>query len=133
MIVTTRFVDDYEFEAENESGNKVKIDMYPKEKKQAQSPMELLLSALGACSAVDLVQMLKKRKKTVTDLNITTEGVRRDEIPRSFTDISLTFTLTSPDATLEEFEKLTKLALEKYCSVEASLGGVNINFKCEIK
>ena len=132
MKVVTSLVDDYEFEAVNESGNKVKIDMYPKEQKQAQSPMELLLSAVSACSAVDLVQMLKKRKKSVVDLKIETVGVRRDTIPKSFTDITLNFKLVSPDASLEEFQKLTKLSVEKYCSVEASLGGVNIQFNCEV-
>ncbi len=121
METTTRFVSDYEYESINESGNKVQIDMYPKGEKKNQSPTELLLSSLSACASVDLVQMLKKRKKTVTELEVRAVGNRRDEIPKSFTDITLYFRLTSPDATLEEFEKLAHLAATKYCSVAGTL------------
>ncbi|MFC2186417.1 OsmC family protein [Fulvivirgaceae bacterium LMO-SS25] len=126
METTTHFVSDYEYEAINESGNKVQIDMYSREEKKNHSPTELLLSALSACASVDLVQMLKKRKKTVNALEVRAVGNRRDEIPKSFTNITLYFKLTSPDATIEEFEKLAHLAATKYCSVAATLN-------CEIK
>jgi putative redox protein len=129
----TRFIDDFEYEAVNESGNVVQIDMYPKENKKAQSPMELLLSAHAACAAVDLVQMLKKRRKTVQDLEITSAGQRKEDNPRAYTHISLHFKLTSPDAEQAELEKLTALAVDKYCSVGGTLGGVAIEFSCEIE
>ncbi len=121
MKTTTTLLGDYQFEAVNENGNKVQIDMRAPEEKEAQSPTELLLSALAGCASVDLVQMLKKRKKTVNNLTVEAEGVRRDEHPRGFTHISLHFTLESPDATQEEFEKLGHLAATKYCSVAGSL------------
>ncbi len=89
METTTHFVSDYEYEAINESGNKVQIDMYSREEKKNHSPTELLLSALSACASVDLVQMLKKRKKTVNALEVRAVGNRRDEIPKSFTNITL--------------------------------------------
>lgn len=121
MTTTTHFVADLEFRAENSSGNTVDIDMYPKDQKKAFSPTELLLSALSACASVDLVQMLKKRKKTVLALDVTANGIRKEENPRAFIDIELVFKLTSPDATMDEFEKLGKLAATTYCSVSATL------------
>ncbi|MFY0591178.1 OsmC family protein [Roseivirga sp.] len=121
MKTTTTLLGDYEFEAINENGNKVQIDMRAPEEKKAQSPTELLLSALAGCASVDLVQMLKKRKRTVNGLSVEAEGDRRDDHPRGFTHIRLHFVLDSPDAKQEEFEKLGHLAATKYCSVAGSL------------
>ena len=128
MKTTTTFIDDYEFKAVNETGNEVDIDMYKPDAKKHMSPTELLLSALSACASVDLVQMLKKRRKTVTALDVVADGTRRDDNPRGFTDIVLTFELTSPDASQEEFEKMAHLAATKYCSVAASISS-NIDHK----
>lgn len=121
MKTTTTFVDDYEFQSVNETGNVIDIDMYKPEAKKHMSPTELLLSSLSACASVDLVQMLKKRRKTVNALSVEADGVRRDENPRGFTHITLTFTLESPDVTMEEFEKMAHMASTKYCSVASSI------------
>ena len=121
MKTTTTFVADYEFQSVNETGNVIDIDMYSAGEKKHMSPTELLLSALSACASVDLVQMLKKRRKTVNALSVEADGIRRDENPRGFTDITLTFTLESPDANMEEFEKMGHLAATKYCSVANSI------------
>ena len=120
-MITTTFVDDYEFKSVNEHGNVNNIDMLSADKKKYMSPVEQLLSSLSACASVDLVQMLKKRRKTVNGLTVEADGVRRDEHPRGFTEITLRFILDSPDAKQEEFEKLAHLAATKYCSVAASL------------
>lgn len=121
MKTTTTFIDDYKYRAVNEEGNYLDIDMHKPEEKNHMSPTQLLLSALSACASVDLVQMLKKRRKTVTALSVEADGVRREEHPRGFTHITLTFELTSPDANGEEFEKMAHLAATKYCSVAASV------------
>ena len=121
MKIHTRYKSDYEWEASNESGNILPIDMYEPGIKKSFSPMQLVLSATGACAAVDIVQILKKKRKTVTDLQIEAEGIRREEYPRRFTHIRLRFILFSPDTSVEEFEKVVKMGVEKYCSVSASL------------
>ena len=125
--VTVSMKADHEYESVNAVGNRVSIDMYDDEEKQSQSPMELLLSALGSCAAVDAVQMMKKKRRTIQAFFIEVEGERNDGIPAFYTDIHLTFTLISPDATPEEFEKVTRLAVEKYCSVSSSLKS-NVSF-----
>lgn len=121
MKIITKFLADYEFESTNEAGNIASIDMYPKESKKAFSPMEHLLSAIAACASVDAVQMLKKKRKTVNSFTIESEGTRRTDYPKAFTHITLRFILESPNTTQEEMEKVINLAVEKYCSVSASL------------
>lgn len=121
MKITTHYINDYLFESENESGNRLRMDMLAPEEKSFFSPMQLVLAAVGGCSAVDLVSMIKKRRRTVTSLRVETSGLRREEIPRRFEEIHLRFVLTSPDAGEEELGKLVALAVEKYCSVSASL------------
>ena len=119
--VTVRMKADMEYESTNHFGNKVDIDMYDSEHKKAQSPMELLLSALGGCSAVDAVLMMKKKRRTITDFFIEIIGNRREGIPKYYTQIDMKFVLVSPDATEEEFAKVVTLSVEKYCSVASSL------------
>jgi putative redox protein len=119
--VTVRMKADYEYEASNGQGNKVEIDMYDAPNKKAQSPMDLLLSALGGCSSVDAVLMMKKKRKTITDFFVEIEGTRNDGIPAYYTHIELKFVLVSPDATEEEFAKVVALSVEKYCSVASSI------------
>ncbi|MEX2593196.1 MAG: OsmC family protein [Anditalea sp.] len=119
--ITLKMISDHEYESVNATGNKVAIDMYDGEKKKHQSPMELLLSALASCASVDAVSMMKKKRREVQDFKVEAEGDRNEGIPAFYKSIHLKFTLTSPDATLEEFQKSIKLAVEKYCSVVSSL------------
>ena len=120
MKVTLSYRDDQEYTATNESGNEVAIDML-KTDKQAHSPTELLLSATVACAAVDIVAMIKKRRKTLVDFKGSAEGERREEHPRKFVKIHIHYDITSPDLTDDEADKIISLAVDKYCSVAASL------------
>ncbi|UCS91531.1 OsmC family protein [Echinicola marina] len=130
--VTVTMKADYEYEAVNPQGNKVLIDMYDPEKKQHQSPMDLVLSAVASCASVDAVLMMKKKRKTVENFKVETEGDRNDGVPAFYKTIHMNFVLTSPDATEEEFAKVVKLAVDKYCSVSASLSA-EISYSSEVK
>lgn len=121
MSVSLRFKSDEEFVAENAAGVENNIDMLPKDDKKAFSPTEMLLSAVAACAAVDIVSMIKKRRKTFVDLSAVTSGTRRDEHPRKFTKIHVQYTIVSPDLTEQEAERIIDLAVNNYCSVASSL------------
>ncbi len=121
MKIVTTMIEDEVYEAVNENGNRLPIDMRKADLKKAHSPTELLLSAVAACGAVDIILMLKKRRKTINNFTIETIGNRREENPRSFTDIHCKYILQSPDVNEDEFEKAAALSLEKYCSVASSL------------
>lgn len=121
MKIKLGYKADEEYFTVNETGNRVEIDMLNGEEKNAQSPMQLVLSGLMACAAVDMVSMVKKRRKNLIDFYAEAEGTRREEIPRKFTVIHITFIFVSPDLTDKEAERIVNLAVEKYCSVSASL------------
>ena len=121
MKVTLGYKADEEYFAISEEGNRVEIDMLASEKKQAMSPMQLLLAGVIACAAVDIVSMVKKRRKTLIDFSGEITGDRRDELPKKFTAMTIEYVFISPDLREEEAEKLVKLAVDKYCSVAATI------------
>ncbi len=127
----TRMLSDEVYEGTNENGNKVMIDMRKVEERKGQSPTELLLSALAGCAGVDIAIMLKKRKKTIKEFVIETEGNRKTEAPKYFTDIHCKYIITSPDVNEDELYKAAQLTLEKYCSVASSLKS-KITFSVQI-
>ncbi len=119
--IVTRMLGDELYESENEIGNSLLIDMRQAEMREHLSPTEALLSSLAACSAVDTVLMLKKRRKSIQAFTIETTGERREKPPRSFVRIHVHFKIVSADVTEPELSKAAKLSLEKYCSVADSL------------
>ncbi|MDJ0841855.1 MAG: OsmC family protein [Acidobacteriota bacterium] len=102
---------------------------------RGQSPMELLLSAISGCASVDVVEIMKKKRRTVNGLTIETGADRRDEPwPRIFTAIRLHFILHSPDAKEKELEQAVTLSIDKYCSVAGMLReSADISYTWEIK
>ncbi len=114
-------LDDERFESTNELELAVTIDMRPNNERTHQNPPELLLSAMTACSAVDIVSILKKRKKSIRSFEMITSGKRRSEFPRAFTEIHCEYIIHSNDITEAEVLKAAKLSIEKYCTVAASL------------
>ena len=121
MKNTTVMIDDEVFESTNEFGHSLIVDTRDPEQRQHQSPPEMLLSALAGCGAVDIISMLRKRRKNIVKFEIMTEGKRRDETPRAFTALHCHYILTSSDATEDELMKLAKLSIEKYCTVASSM------------
>jgi putative redox protein len=132
MKIMTRMIEDELYESVTSDGILDTIDMRALPTKKSMSPVESLLSSLAACGAVDIVVMLKKRKKNIQSFTIETEGVRRETPPRSFTAIHCKYSIVSPDVTEEELNKTAKLSLEKYCSVADSLKS-SITFSVEVK
>lgn len=96
-------------------------------------PMELVLMAVGSCSALDLVSILKKQRQEITDFSIDVIGDRREEIPTIFTKIHILFRLKGTIDSLKA-EKAAELAVKKYCSVHDMLvsGGVEVTYTLEI-
>jgi len=97
-------------------------------------PMELVLMALGSCSVLDLIGILKKQKQEIRDVSIDVEGKRVDAIPAVFTAIHIHFKLTGT-IDKQKADKAAELAVKKYCSVHDMLaaGGVAITYSVEIE
>ncbi|MCG8317894.1 MAG: OsmC family protein [Cytophagales bacterium] len=131
MINKTRYISDYVYEATNENGDSIQIDMREKDEKKGLSPTELLLSAVAGCAVVDIVSMLRKKRKTIKDIIVETEGWRNEDPPKKFNKIHSKYILISPDTTEEELRKVARLTIDKYCSVASSLN-VKVDFSVEV-
>jgi putative redox protein len=132
MKVITRYQEDELFIAENENGNKISIDMRQPDVKDSLAPVEMMLAAIAGCAAVDIVAILRKKRKTFIDLSIETTGDRRETHPRGLVKIHTKYTLISPDTSLETFEKVAEMATNKYCSAADSVKA-EIDITCEVK
>lgn len=84
------------------------------------SPVALLLEALAACSAADVVEILHKGRQEPRGLRVTATGERRPEPPRYFTRVELRFRIAGP-VERKKAERAVELSLEKYCSVSHTL------------
>lgn len=122
-IELNRLNDAYHFEALNEQGNKVHLDASPDigGTNQGMRPMQLLLAAMGGCSAIDLISILKKQKQDLKDIKITVTGEReKDAVPSLYTEVHAHFRLFG-NIDLEKAQKAVNLAVDKYCSVAKTL------------
>ena len=84
-------------------------------------PMELLLNAVGACAAYDIVGMLKKRRLEIQGYRIELEGERADGTPAYYTHIHAKHLFNVPGLDQKTAERFVDLGMNKYCSVAASL------------
>jgi putative redox protein len=84
-------------------------------------PMEMVLMALGGCTAFDVVSILKKKKQDITDFEILVHGNRASEHPMVYTDITLEYVVTGHALDPEAVHRAVELSETKYCSVSAML------------
>ena len=119
--VSMTYLNDEKFQVLNESGNKLTIDMYEKDKKENLSPMELLLSAITTCAAVEIVSMIKKRRRDFRDLKAESSGIRAETHPMYYKKINIKYIIYSKDLQDSEADRFISLALTKYCSVGSSI------------
>lgn len=87
-------------------------------------PSELLLVALGGCTGVDVVSILRKRRHELTGLNIEVTGEQDPDPPWTYRKIHLEFTLSGRGLSEPAVERAIKLSEEKYCSISATISGV---------
>jgi putative redox protein len=124
-VVLERLVG-HRFLGRNEQGDKVMID--GDQPATGMRPMELLLAALAGCTAYDVVDIMDKKRQTLTSYRIEAVGERAEDHPRRYTHIVVTHYASGPSVTYEALSKAAQLSHEKYCSVSASL-----NMPVEVK
>ncbi len=84
-------------------------------------PSELLLIAVASCSAVDVVEILSKKRMPLSSLEISSSGEQDAEAPWTFRKIHLHYCLSGKNLTGKAVEQAIQLSEEKYCSVAATL------------
>lgn len=102
--------------------------------KAAQTPPDALLSALGSCASVDVVDILEKRRTPVESLEVDVVGERVDTTPRRFRNITLNFTISGKGIERVHAERAVELAVTKYCSVRDSLApDINVAWTIDLR
>jgi putative redox protein len=91
------------------------------EAKTGMNPMEVLLNAVGACAAFDIVEMIGKRRLELKSYRVELEGIRADSTPAYYTHIKAKHIFNVPGLDQKTAERFVDLAMNKYCSVAASL------------
>lgn len=91
------------------------------DRKSAPTPMELLLISVAACTAVDVVSILQKKRQVVTDYQVEISGERRDEHPRAFTKMHVHHIVYGRDVSEQALAQAIELSDTKYCSVAATV------------
>jgi putative redox protein len=97
------------------------------------SPSQMLLVALASCSAVDVVEILEKKRLKLTLLEVTATGEQDPDPPWTYRKIHVTYRLGGKDLKEKAVEQAIRLSQDKYCSVTATVRGVaNITTDFEI-
>ena len=87
------------------------------------SPMEAVLLAVGACSSIDVVEILKKSRQAITGCECQLDAQRADEAPRVFTEIHAHYVVSGENLSEKHVQRAVQLSAEKYCSVMLMLEG----------
>jgi putative redox protein len=107
------------FHAEPSSGHPLDFD--DRESNQGGSPVETVLSALAACSAMDVVSIAGKKRQGVDSYEVHVVGLQRDEYPQVFTEITVTHAFVGQDLSEAAIRRCIELSAAKYCPVNAML------------
>ncbi|MDO8998262.1 MAG: OsmC family protein [Bacteroidota bacterium] len=118
-----RIDDNFNMEATNDTGNSIVMDGSTDigGAGKGMRPMQLLLAAVGGCSAIDVILILKKQKQIIESFEIEVDGEREKiEGYSLFRDICLHYKIKGK-VDLDKAERAVKLSVEKYCSVSKTL------------
>lgn len=135
-IELNRLDNDFYFEAKNEEGNVIHFDASPAigGHNKGVRPMQALLMAMGGCSAIDIILILKKQKQEIKDFKIIIDGEREQgKEPALWEKAHMVFELKG-NIDLEKAKRAVQLSMEKYCSVSKTLeiAGAKISYSVNV-
>ena len=123
METRIKWIEGMTFMGQSGSGHAVVIDGSPDHggRNLGMRPMEMLLTGMAACSAFDVVLILKKGRQPLADCMVTAKAQRAAEDPKVFTHIHLVYTVAGRGLDPKQVERAVKLSKEKYCSATIML------------
>lgn len=128
---TVRWVSERQFVGEDENHHAVVLS--GDDPAKGVRPSQMLLIALSACSGYDVVEILEKKRKTLSHFEVTAAGEHAPDAPYAFQTIHLKYRLGGKDLTEKAVTQAIELSQEKYCSVAATIRGVaKITYEFEI-
>ena len=119
QTASVKWIGEQQFVATSPSGHAITLDS-DRESNKAAGPMELLLIALGACTATDVVTILEKKRQKLDSLEIICSGERAKQPPTVWIRLEILYRLRGQldDAAVRHAIQLSE---DKYCSVAAML------------
>ena len=117
---TVQYAGDEFFIGTTPSGHAQTIDTKG-DRKSAPSPLEMLLVSVAACTAVDVVSIMKKKRQNVTDYKVEITGKRREEDPRAFIKFHIHHIVYGHGISEHALAQAIELSDTKYCSVAATV------------
>ena len=136
MKARIKLVDGMAFMAESGSGHAVVVDGAPDigGRNLGARPMELVLMGTGACSAIDVVMILRRARQPITDCEVQVEAERAEADPKVFTRIHLHYVVTGKGLATPQVERAIKLSKDKYCSATIMLArSAEVTFDYEVR
>lgn len=133
-MIVTRINDGFAFNAVDEAHNSMRLDIPVDQGGHGTGlrPMQTLLSALGACSGVDIVMILNKQKEAIEFFEMIIEGQREEgKEPSLWKTVHIIFKFKGT-MTQEKAQKACALSLDKYCSVAATLRAAGATITWEV-
>jgi putative redox protein len=123
MKARIKWIENVSFIAETGSGHTVVVDGAPDAggRNIGARPMELVLAGAAACTAFDVVWILKKARQRVLDCVVEAEAQRADTEPKVFTRIHFNYRVAGRGLDPKQVERAVKLSKEKYCSATIML------------
>jgi putative redox protein len=123
MKARIKLADGMTFLAESGTGHGVVVDASPDigGRDLGPRPMELVLMGTGACSAVDVVLILRRSRQDITDCTVELEADRAGEDPKVFTRVHFHYVITGKNLSTSHVERAIRLSREKYCSATAMI------------
>ncbi len=120
---TVTLVDGMQYAAETASGHTFVVDGSPDAggRNTGPRPMELLAVSVAACTAMDVISILRKMQQKVTGLTVHVDGERATEHPKRFVSLQVAFTVTGYNLVPDRVARAIELSDTQYCSVMASL------------
>jgi putative redox protein len=123
LKATIKWIDQVSFVAETDSGHAVVVDGAPDAggRNIGPRPMELLLAGTAACTAFDVVWILKKARQPISACIVDAEAERAPAEPKVFTRLHFVYRIRGEGLNPAQVERAVKLSKEKYCSATVML------------
>lgn len=119
MKATVTWQHDLIFRGETDTGHVQELDCDG----TILTPMESVLVAVGSCSSIDVVEIMKKSRQDITECKCELTAVRAESAPKVFKSIHAKFIVSGNNISEKHLARAVSLSCEKYCSVMLMLAG----------
>ncbi|RPH92776.1 OsmC family peroxiredoxin [candidate division KSB1 bacterium] len=133
MKVQIRHVDGHTFVAKSDSNHWIPLDTGTASggSGAANDPFQLFIISCGGCAFIDVADILKKSRKTISRMELAVEASRAEAMPKILRELLFQFSVDGEDITVETVKRAIELSLTKYCSVSLSVDR-SVKFKAQI-